>query len=264
MLLVKEAGKFQEKKEIYLLIVVIVSGLAIAALAPAVSANWFNLFEKPVEETQKTAPPGDEKILLVHGFMDTHTTPWWDALKKNLKTAGYEDEDIYSVNLGSIPLTTVNSPKQYSSILKDKLKEIYKTSDTKVDIIAHSMGGLDARWAIEKKDCAKYVDDLITLGAPHQGTYLSYLALFTAGGRDMVPGSAFLRNLNDGQLSTGVEYTAVWSNGDELIKKNEFSKIPNEELNSVEEARNIYAGYKEHIQLVWDGDVFDEYKKYLD
>lgn len=184
-------------------------------------------------------------------------------MKKNLKNSGYNDEDIYSVNLGSIPLTTVGSPKQYSSVLVGKLKEIHEADGGKVDIIAHSMGGLIARWAIEKKGYAKYVDDLITLGTPHQGNYVSYLLIFTSGGRDMVPRSPLLRKLNDGQLSTGVEYTAVWSTGDLIIEKNEFAKIPPEELNSVGAARNVCVGYKEHIQLIWDGNVFDEYKNYL-
>lgn len=41
---------------------------------------------------------------------------------------------------------------------------------TRVHLIAHSMGGLDARWMISKLDMADRVLSLTTLGTPHWGT----------------------------------------------------------------------------------------------
>jgi triacylglycerol lipase len=40
----------------------------------------------------------------------------------------------------------------------------------KVNVIAHSMGGLDARYAIAKLGLADRVASLITIGTPHRGT----------------------------------------------------------------------------------------------
>ncbi|HOX42141.1 MAG TPA: alpha/beta fold hydrolase [Myxococcota bacterium] len=40
----------------------------------------------------------------------------------------------------------------------------------KVNLVAHSMGGLDARWAISRLGCAPRVASLTTLGTPHRGT----------------------------------------------------------------------------------------------
>jgi len=50
----------------------------------------------------------------------------------------------------------------------------------RVDMIAHSLGGLDARYALSKLGLAKRVRSLVTIGTPHRGTPLADLA--TTGG----------------------------------------------------------------------------------
>lgn len=249
----KQKGGYIINRKKALICAVLISITLSMASVSAVSA-W-SLSEKPVD---------DKPILLVHGYADTCDTAWWDVLKTHLMDAGYAEDSIYTLSLGPLPLTTVGSPERYANEVYDKVVEIYQSEGSEVDIIAHSMGGLDSRWAIEKLGAAKYVDDLITLGTPHQGTYAAYLGLITPGGRDMVPGSDFLQELNDGQLAEGVEYTAVWSSLDEANIPHSNAKIPDEELNSVAKARNVWSGYQFHIQLVWDETVFNQYYEYLD
>lgn len=209
-------------------------------------------------------PPGDEPILLVHGYADTHDSPWFDVLTKYLEEEGYDRDRIYILDLGEIPLTTTDSPRKYAEEVKKKLQSISDEQGSDVDIIAHSMGGLDSRWAVEKLGADRYVDDLITLGTPHQGTYVAYLDVVTPAGRDMDPGSDFLTELNDGQLAESVDYLAVWSSADQLIDPDEFATIPDPEADSVDAARNDNSGYQEHIQLVYDRTVFEQYYRFLD
>jgi triacylglycerol lipase len=45
----------------------------------------------------------------------------------------------------------------------------------RVNVVAHSMGGLDARWAIAKLGLANKVASLTTVGTPHHGTPLADL-----------------------------------------------------------------------------------------
>ena len=52
---------------------------------------------------------------------------------------------------------------------------VRKIPAAKVNIIAHSMGGLDARWAISRLGLGSKVSSLITLGTPHRGTPLADL-----------------------------------------------------------------------------------------
>ncbi|SMO45922.1 esterase/lipase family protein [Gracilimonas mengyeensis] len=47
----------------------------------------------------------------------------------------------------------------------------------KVNVIAHSMGGLDMRYALSKLDIADKVDSLTTLATPHHGSSLADLVL---------------------------------------------------------------------------------------
>src|SRR5262249_9575916 len=46
----------------------------------------------------------------------------------------------------------------------------------RVDIIAHSLGGLDARYALSHLGLAAKVRSLVTVGTPHRGTPLADLA----------------------------------------------------------------------------------------
>ncbi|MGE3809750.1 MAG: esterase/lipase family protein [Gemmataceae bacterium] len=55
-----------------------------------------------------------------------------------------------------------------------QLKEqILRWTDEPVNIIAHSMGGLDARHLISRLDMASHVRSLTTISTPHRGTYLA-------------------------------------------------------------------------------------------
>ncbi|MFC6951569.1 esterase/lipase family protein [Halorubellus litoreus] len=228
-----------------------------------------NVDQRNVDQTDSDAadaePPGDEPVLLVHGFADTGYTPWWEEMTDNLADAGYEHGEVFVLNLGAVPGSTVDSPEDYAAHVCDAIQTVHERTDSdEVDVVAHSMGGLDARYCIEKLDGASDVDDLVTLGTPHQGTYVAYLAYITPGGRDMVPGSDFLQDLNDGQLAASVEYTAVWSDWDELINHDEYAKLPTEERASVPNAKNVFVNNKFHAQLVWDDDVFDAWIDRLD
>lgn len=49
----------------------------------------------------------------------------------------------------------------------------------KVNVMAHSMGGLDMRFALTHLDIADKVASLTTIATPHQGTYLADLILKT-------------------------------------------------------------------------------------
>ena len=50
----------------------------------------------------------------------------------------------------------------------------------RVNVIAHSMGGLDARYAIARLGLAERVASLVTIGAPHRGTPLAEFSLSRA------------------------------------------------------------------------------------
>lgn len=83
------------------------------------------------------------------------------APEKDLFTFGYNWED-----------SNVDTAK----LLKQKIQEVKTVTNwPKVDVVAHSMGGLVARQYIESGDYKGDIDQLITLGTPNNGAPEAYL-----------------------------------------------------------------------------------------
>ncbi|NNE46988.1 MAG: alpha/beta fold hydrolase [Rhodothermales bacterium] len=61
-----------------------------------------------------------------------------------------------------------------SSMWADRLADIRdQTGASKVNLIAHSMGGLDARWMIAKRGMHDTIASVTTVSTPHHGTYIA-------------------------------------------------------------------------------------------
>ncbi len=60
-------------------------------------------------------------------------------------------------------------------------RRIEELSAKRVNIIAHSMGGLDARYAIARLGLSECVASLVTIGTPHRGTPLADLGSHVLG-----------------------------------------------------------------------------------
>ena len=110
-------------------------------------------------------------LLLVHGvfFRDSRFLNYWGriptALTKNGAAVHYGGQE------------SAASVADCAAQLAERIREICKaTGCEKVNIIAHSKGGLDARYAIAKLGMAPYVASLTTVNTPHQGcVFAEYL-----------------------------------------------------------------------------------------
>lgn len=114
-------------------------------------------------------------IVLVHGvfFRDSRLVNYWGRIPAELEKNGAE---IYYGEQQSA-LSVEDSSKE----LAEKIEEIVLTTGCgKVNIIAHSKGGLDARYAIAKLGCDKYVASLTTVNTPHRGCIFAEYLLNTA------------------------------------------------------------------------------------
>ncbi|MFU0833229.1 MAG: Alpha/beta fold family hydrolase, membrane associated protein [Oscillospiraceae bacterium] len=103
-------------------------------------------------------------ILLVHGvfFRDYKYFNYWGRIPKELEENGAQ---IYYGEHQSAA-----SVKASAAELAERIKQIIReTGCEKVNIIAHSKGGLDCRYAIEHTDIAPYVASLTTINTPHRG-----------------------------------------------------------------------------------------------
>ncbi|MBE6959274.1 MAG: triacylglycerol lipase [Ruminococcaceae bacterium] len=103
-------------------------------------------------------------ILFVHGvfFRDNHYLNYWGRIPKTLQKNGAE------VYYGEHP--SALSIADSAQILADRIAAIVRnTGCEKINIIAHSKGGLDCRYAMHNLDVAKYVASLTTVNTPHRG-----------------------------------------------------------------------------------------------
>ena len=104
-------------------------------------------------------------ILLVHGmgFRDSKIINYWGRIPKVYKNLGCE---VYYANQDSNATSETNA-----KIIARKIDEILlKTGKEKINIIAHSKGGIDCRYAITHLNMASKVASLTTISTPHNGS----------------------------------------------------------------------------------------------
>lgn len=115
-------------------------------------------------------------ILLVHGvfFRDFDHFNYWgripEELKKNGATLFYGEQQS--------ALSVAKSDEELANRIKTIIAQ---TNCGKVNIIAHSKGGLDSRYAITHLGCAQYVASLTTVNTPHRGCKFAEFLLSKAG-----------------------------------------------------------------------------------
>lgn len=103
-------------------------------------------------------------IILVHGvgFRDFKYINYWGRIPKELIRNGAK---IYYGNQEAWGTIEYNAEEIRNKIFK-VLKE---TGSEKVNIIAHSKGGLDARYVVSKLNMGNYVASLTMISTPHRG-----------------------------------------------------------------------------------------------
>ena len=103
-------------------------------------------------------------LLMVHGlgFRDLKYFNYWGripaAIIENGGTVHYGHQEAFGTVLDN------------AKLIKDKVMEVIETTGAeKVNIIAHSKGGLDSRYAISMFGLDEYVASLTTINTPHRG-----------------------------------------------------------------------------------------------
>lgn len=145
-------------------------------------------FERFCMAADRLGGAGDGRLplLLVHGYQCNRG--FWLWLRGRLVRAGWQ--------VGTISLAPVfNDIDGYVEQLARRIDAVCAAAGTqRLILVGHSMGGLVARAYLRRHGNGK-VAKLVTLGSPHHGSRLAVLGL-GENGRQMVPGSRWLRELN--------------------------------------------------------------------
>ncbi len=132
-------------------------------------------------------PPRDQRVVLVHGFMETGST--FKMLRERLEKRGVE---VY------VPRLIHNDARGGLENLAVHLKQDIdaKFGPTQpISIVAFSMGGLVSRHYLQNLGGAARCENLITISSPHHGTNAAWLYP-TLGAEEMRPGSRFLADIH--------------------------------------------------------------------
>ena len=157
-------------------------------------------------------------VLLIHGIDDTEAL--FQRIRPCIERSG---RVVQCLNL---------SPNNGAAALDVLARQVDRFVQTTfgdrepIDVVAFSMGGLVARYYVQRLGGIARTKRLITISSPHKGTFTAYLR-GNEGARQMRPGSAFLRDLNgDARVLQGIEFTSIWTPFDLMIVPAYSSVLP--------------------------------------
>jgi triacylglycerol lipase len=160
-------------------------------------------------------------VLLIHGFMDTCAK--MEPMARHLRHQGWD---------AHTPALQPSGGEVRIEALADQLKhyaDAHFEPGKRIDIVGFSMGGIVARWYLQRLGGAARVQRFITISAPHRGTWLANLCsagLHRPGIRQLTINSELLCDLNGDVASlAGVQFTSIWTPLDLMILPASSSRI---------------------------------------
>ncbi|MCC8250774.1 alpha/beta fold hydrolase [Saccharothrix luteola] len=182
-------------------------------------------------------------IVLVHGIGDNRSA--FAVLSGALRRRGFGS--VHAVNYSVLTALT-GDVRRSAALLGEHVERICaETGSDRVHVVGHSLGGLIARYYVQRLDGDARVRTLITLGTPHGGTLAAYL-LPTALTRQLRPGSDLLAELAEPSRPCRTRFVVVWSEMDQVIVPQRNARLEHPAL-VVEEHRIRDSG---HLSLSVD------------
>ncbi|MFF0556034.1 esterase/lipase family protein [Streptomyces sp. NPDC020472] len=170
-----------------------------------------------------TSTPGSRPVILLHGFVDNRSV--FVMLRRSLLRHGRGC--VESLNYS--PLTC--DLRAAAGLLGRRVDEVRaRTGHAEVDIVGHSLGGLIARYYVQRLDGHSRVRTLVTLGTPHAGTTVAPLADAHPLVRQMRPGSEILRELAGPAPDCRTRFVSFWSDLDQVMVPVETARLDHPDL----------------------------------
>ncbi|MEU7995486.1 alpha/beta fold hydrolase [Micromonospora sp. NPDC049060] len=240
----------------------------LAAPAAAVAAP-----DRPAASASATAPAAGERVtsttaeiaaaaaanpvIVVGGLSGIASA--YEPLASRLRVDGYRVwvYQLPNLGLGDIP----TSARAFSSFVGQVRAS---TGAAKVDVVAHSEGGLVSRYFIKNLGGTSSIDRYVSLGTPQYGTYVANIVKFLGLGscagivacQQMSIGSSFLAGLNAGDDTPGtVRWTAVRTLQDELVRPVDNAKLADGVTNVLIQSA-CPLRVVGHLGLVLDGTTY--------
>jgi pimeloyl-ACP methyl ester carboxylesterase len=183
----------------------------LAGLPPIQRGLWMGDVEAP-----------GRPIVLVHGMADNRAI--FAVLTRGLRRRGFHNV----VSLNYSPAT--NDIRAAARRLHAEIEALVaQTGHERIHLIGHSLGGLIARYYVQRLDGDQRVDTLVTLGTPHSGTLVAHLLPMKLG-RQLRPGSDLLRELEQPAPGCTTRFVSYWSAVDQLVIPQQSARLQHPDL----------------------------------
>jgi pimeloyl-ACP methyl ester carboxylesterase len=185
-------------------------------------------------------------VLLVHGLVDNRSV--FTVMRRSLRRRGFAQ--VCSWNYS--PLLT--DAARAAADLGEHIERVcLQTGHERVHVVGHSLGGLIARYHVQRQGGDRRVASLVTLGTPHQGSIWAHV-LPTPLVRQLRPGSPLLQELAEPAPGCRTRITAIYSNLDEMVVPTSSGRCDHPDL----AARNVLVRGVGHMSLPIHRGVADE------
>ena len=193
-----------------------------------------------------------DPILFVHGYAGNGGN--WQDMKAKFLADGWQQAELYACNYSF----TASNASSASEIAAQVDEIIRKTGATKVDIIAFSMGSVSSRYYLKNLGGSAKIDAWASLAGPNHGTdAVENNNCAFAPCREIVPGSAFLVDLNSGDETPGLVRYGTWrSPCDTTINPDDSVVLLG--------ATNTTTACVPHLQMLTDAGVYASVRAFVD
>ncbi|MCK9900639.1 alpha/beta fold hydrolase [Frankia sp. Cpl3] len=160
-------------------------------------------------------------VLLVHGLVDNRSV--FARLERSLRRRGFT-----TVTEIDVPLFATSVEAAAEQLAETVRQVVGRHGHPGVHIVAHSLGGLVARYYVQRLGGGDHVRTLVTLATPHNGTRLARRLPRVVAYRVLAqlrPGSSLLRDLDEPAPGIGTRFVAVAGGLDTIVRPDEARLI---------------------------------------
>lgn len=185
-------------------------------------------------------------ILLIHGIVDNYTI--FTLLRRHLLRRGFGRVRTFSYS----PLTS--DVRRTAERLRDEVDILCEESGyERIHVIGHSLGGLIARYYVQRLGGDARVHTCVTLGSPHHGTQAARLLPWPLV-RQVRPDSDLITELAEPAPDCRTRFLVFYSDVDQLIVPQRRARLSHPDLS----ARNVRIRGVGHLSLPIDRQVVHE------
>jgi pimeloyl-ACP methyl ester carboxylesterase len=185
-------------------------------------------------------------VLLVHGLVDNRSV--FSVMQRSLRRRGFAHVCTWNYS----PLLT--DVARGAADLGAHIERIcHQTGYDSVHVVGHSLGGLIARYYVQRQGGDRRVESLVTVGTPHQGSVLAHVVPAPLI-RQLRPGSAVLQELAEPAPDCRTPITAIYSDLDQMVLPTNSGRCDHPDL----AARNVLVRGVGHLSLPRHRAVVDE------